>query len=342
MADSTDVLSASGPANAESRAATPSVTAVVVAHRPGSWFEETLDSLVTQDYPRLEIVVVDAAGADGPAPDGDDAGMEPSLDERVRSVAPNASIVDAGDTDGFGAAANTVLETDVDSAFLLVCHDDIRLAPDAVRVLVVEALRSNAGVVGPKLVHWNRPDRLQHVGLQVDRFAAWTDVIEPEELDQEQFDAVTDVFAVPSACMLIRTPLFAAIGGFDPGIDRRGDDVDFCWRAQLAGARVLVVPDAVAAHREELRERTGVDDVRRTRARHQLRTVLVTGGSLRLATTVPLAAALSAAGDRVMFCDRKVGTAQFYMERLLPRAQSHAGAIDASGASLSDFALDWF
>ena len=43
-----------------------------------------------------------------------------------------------------------------------------------------------------------------------------------------------------------------------------------------------------------------------------------------------------------MFCDRKVSTAHFYMERLLPRAQSHAGAIDASGASLSDYALDWF
>ena len=65
-------------------------------------------------------------------------------------------------------------------------------------------------------------------------------------------------------------------------------------------------------------------------------------GGWQLARGALVAAALSAAGDRVMFCDRKVGTAQFYMERVLPRAQSHAGAIDASGASLSDFALDWF
>ena len=43
-----------------------------------------------------------------------------------------------------------------------------------------------------------------------------------------------------------------------------------------------------------------------------------------------------------MFCDRKISTARFYMERLLPRARSHAGAIAASGASLTDFALDWF
>ena len=65
-------------------------------------------------------------------------------------------------------------------------------------------------------------------------------------------------------------------------------------------------------------------------------------GGWQLARGALVAAALSAAGDRVMFCDRKVGTAQFYMERLLPRTQSHASAIDASGASLSYFALDWF
>lgn len=298
MADSTaDPAPVDAPA-AHPRAATPSVTAVVVAHDPGDWFDQTLDSLVTQDYPRLDIVVVDSRGdVDGEVP----------LDERVRAVAPNATIVDAGDTNGFGAAANTILETDVESAFLLVCHDDVLLASDAVRTLVTEALRSNAGIAGPKLVHWERPDRLQHVGLQVDQFAAWDDIIEPDELDQEQYDAVTDVFAVPSACVLVRTSLFATIGGFDPGIDRRGDDVDLCWRAQLAGARVLVVPDAVVRHREDMRARTGVDDIRRTRARHQLRTVLVTGGRFRLMFTLPLLALLSGAEMIIALASGRLG-----------------------------------
>ena len=266
----------------EPRAATPSVTAVVVTHDPGAWFEETLDSIVTQEYPRLDLVVVDGTGGGG-------------LDERVRAVAPNATLIDAADTDGFAAAANTVLETDIESAFLLVCHDDVALASDAVSVLVTEALRSNAGVAGPKLVEWDQPDVLQHVGLVVDQFAVAADVIEPAERDQEQYDRVRDVFAVPSACVLVRASLFASIGGFDPGITRRGDDVDLCWRAQLAGARVLVVPDARVRHRNDLIGRTGVDDIRRTRARHQLRTVLVTGGRMRLLGTIPLLLLLSLA-----------------------------------------------
>ena len=80
----------------EPRAATPSVTAVVVAHDPGDWFDTTLNSIVTQDYPRLDLVVVDGSG-------------DAALAERVRSVAPAATLIDASDTVGIAAAANTEL-----------------------------------------------------------------------------------------------------------------------------------------------------------------------------------------------------------------------------------------
>ncbi len=270
----------------EPRDATPSVLAVMVAHRPGDWFEETLDSFATQDYPRLGLMVVDAAG-------------DPDLAGRVRATIPRATVLDASDTAGFGAAADAVLDTEAEPAFLLICHDDIALASDAVRVMLTESLRSNAGIVGPKLVEWDRPDRLQHVGLEVDRFGVAADVIEPAELDQEQYDFVADFSAVPTACMLVRADLFAQLGGFDPSISFRVDDVDFCWRAMLAGSRVIVAPDAKVRHIEDLVARTGVDDVRRTRARHQLRTVLITASLPSLLLTVVLQILLTA-GEAVL------------------------------------------
>lgn len=254
--------------------------AVVVAHEPGPWFEETLDSLATQDYPRLSVVVIDAAG-------------DPTLGGRVHAALPSASVLDAPDTDGFSSAANAILDTDVAPAFFLLCHDDVALAPDAVRKLVAEALRSNAGITGPKIVDWAHPDRLQHVAYTVDRFAVAADVVEPSELDQEQYDGVADVFAVPSACVLVNSQLFRTLGGFDPGIPHRGEDIDLCWRAQLLGARVMVVPDSRVRHRGDLYGRTGIDDIRRTRARHQLRTVLVNGSRPSLLLTLPLFALLT-------------------------------------------------
>ena len=44
--------------------------------------------------------------------------------------------------------------------------------------------------------------------------------------------------------MLVRRDVFDALGGFDPAFAPHADDVDLCWRAHLAGHRVVVVPQA--------------------------------------------------------------------------------------------------
>ena len=159
------------------------------------------------------------------------------------------------DPGGFGASVAAVVDDAIRAPLLLLCHDDIALEPDAVARLVEELLRSNAGLLGPKLVEWDEPSRLQHVGFSVDRFAFAQPVAEEGELDQEQHDAVNDVFVVPTACVLARADLYRSIGGYDPAITFGGDDVDLCWRAQLAGARVMVVPSAVGRHLERRAER---------------------------------------------------------------------------------------
>ena len=255
--------------------------AVVVAHRPGEWFEETLESLALQDYESLSVVVVDAAGS--------------GLGPRVAAVTEGADVIDAAGVSGFSEAANAVLSAEFSADFLLVCHDDVALASDAVSVLVAEALRSSAGVVGPKIVEWDRPEIIRHAGYDVDRFGVAADRAGAHELDQEQHDGVRDSFALPSAAMLIRTELFVRLGGFDAGMTFRGEDVDFCWRAQMAGARVMFVGGAVARHRGGLVSRTGVDDVRLTQTRHALRAMLVNHGRISLTLFVPLAVLMAVA-----------------------------------------------
>ena len=253
----------------------PTVLAVVVAHEPGDWFVETLESLSLQDYAALGTVVVDAASS--------------GIGALVSEVIGDAAVVDGAGTTGFSQAANAVLDAGIEADFLLVCHDDVALAPDAVSVLVAEALRSNAGIVGPKIVEWDRPEIIQHAGYDVDRFGVPAERVGADELDQEQQDGVSDVFALPSAVLLIRRELFVRLGGFDGGMTFRGEDVDLCWRAQMAGARVMFVGGAVARHREGLVSRTGVDDTRLTETRHALRAMLVNHGRISLTVFLPVA-----------------------------------------------------
>ncbi|MFN8037083.1 MAG: glycosyltransferase [Acidimicrobiia bacterium] len=214
----------------------PPVVAVVATRDPKPGFEATLATLGAQDYPELTVLVVDAGSAQDPT-------------GRVAAVLPHA-FVHRTEPAGFAAAANVALDTVEGASFLLFCHDDVELDPSCVRLLVEEAFRSNAAVLGPKLVPADDPQRLLSVGLAIDRFGVPFSGIEPGEFDQEQHDGVRDVFFVPSAALLVRADLFAEVGGFDVDAFPGAEDLDLCWRARLVGGRVLVVPDARAAHRE--------------------------------------------------------------------------------------------
>ncbi len=254
----------------------PAVVVVVVTHEGGPWFEESLASIAGQDYPNMSVLVIDAAGATEALP-------------RVAEVMPSAYVRRLDTNPGFGAATNEVLSMVEGAPYLLLCHDDVLLEPDVVRLLVEEAYRSNAGIVGPKLVAWGAPDRLLQVGLSVDKTGVASSHVDRGELDQEQHDSVRDVFVVPGACTLVRADLFHMLGGYDPAIDFLGEDLDLCWRAHVAGARVLVVPDARAQHQEALASRRPVDDRRRLQARHRLRTMLSVYGLAHLLRVLPQA-----------------------------------------------------
>lgn len=259
----------------------PPVVAVVVVHDPGPWFDVTLEALSAQDYPNLRMLflLTDGAGHD-PEASGESSPAD-DLEARIKRHMPSAFVRSLGSNVGFGGAANEVLRlVDGTNGLFLICHDDVAPAPEALRLLVEELYRSNAGAVGPKFVDWDDPGVLVCVGLGMDRFGEIDPIIEPGEVDQEQHDGVRDVFVLPSAYFLVRADLFRTLGGFDPSIDFYGEDAELCWRIHHSGARVIVAPSATVRHRGRLAERRPDLPHGRRRARHRMRSVAtLTGGS---------------------------------------------------------------
>lgn len=221
----------------------------MVVHEPGDWLTESLRGLADQDYPGLQMLLLLTGTSETP-------GARATLD-LIESTVPTAVVRFLGANPGYAAACNTVLNlVQGDSGFFCFLHDDVALAPDAVTRLVEEIYRSNAGVVGPKLVHWDNAAMIQSVGSAADRFGVELPYADDGELDQEQHDAVQDVFVLATSCLMVRADLFRTLGGFAADIHSSGVDLDFCWRAHATGARVVIVPSAVARHREAMGERS--------------------------------------------------------------------------------------
>jgi GT2 family glycosyltransferase len=242
----------------------PPVVAVVVTSGEGPLLAETIASLAAQDYPALSVLVLDNASPVDPTP-------------RIAEALPSAFVRRLPEDLGFAAAANETLQAVEGATFLLFCHDDVALDKDALSVMVEEAYRSNAAIVGPKLVDYERPEVLIEVGMSVDHYGVPFSGIEPNEIDQEQHDGVRDVFFVSHATMLVRADLFREFGGFDPATWPGADDIDLCWRARLAGARVLVAP----ASRVRRKQATARDE-RNTRRQSPARARAVTRSRVRV------------------------------------------------------------
>ena len=256
----------------------PPVVASMVVYRPGPWFVESLQALAAQTYPQLQTLFL-VVGTH----DGDGEGIDTDLTELIHSVLPQAVVRHIEGNPGFGLVSNEVARlVDGEGGFFCLMHDDVALEPEAIERLIEETYRSNAGLVGPKLVEWDDPTILQSVGLNVDRIGEVEPLIGDNEKDQEQHDSVRDVFALSSACLLIRSDLFRELGGFNRQIDFFGEELDLCWRAHLSGARVLIVPAAKARHRNGIDSRATNVERTSAQARNRVRTVVTLSGGLQL------------------------------------------------------------
>ena len=258
----------------------PLVVTAMVVHQPGTWFDEVLAGLASQDYPNISNVFFLTTTVSDSGVDTSEANL---LSTRITDTLPNSVVRIVEGNPGFGRLINELQRVvEGDGGLFCIMHDDVVLNPNTVRTLVQELFISNAAVVGPKLLQWEKTTILQSVGFGIDRCGEVDPFIEQNERDQEQHDSVRDVFFVSSACMLVRSDLFRELNGFNQDISFFGEDLDFCWRAHLSGARVLVSPTAVARHLNSFETRSPHLVSRASVARNRARTVAALTSRWRL------------------------------------------------------------
>lgn len=272
------------------------VTAVIVSHDGARWLPDALAGLLGQERPVQNAVAADTGSADDSARLVTDAlgadrvlhlARRTGFGQAVEEAARTAGVLTPDDLpylkrpSGWDPVTRTWRDDAYDmpelphgepEQWLWLLHDDCAPEADALAQLlrVVEnerELGKEVAIIGPKLRGWYDRRQLLEVGVTIAHSGRrWTG-LDRREQDQGQHDHVRPVLAVSTAGMLIRRDVFEELGGFDRRLPLMRDDIDLCWRAQAAGHRVLVAPEAVVRHAEaSSRERRTVDCVGRTSA----------------------------------------------------------------------------
>ncbi len=68
------------------------------------------------------------------------------------------------------------------------------------------------------------------------------------ETDRGQYDEPAEVFWATGAALMVRTEAYNALGGLDPQFFAHMEEIDLCWRMQLAGWKIAAVPQGVVYH----------------------------------------------------------------------------------------------
>ena len=228
------------------------VSAIIVSHDGQAWLPESVAALTSQTRPLDYIVAVDTASKD-------------ATQQLLKSA--RIPIIEADRKTGFGEAVAMGVDSLSPSSaetieWIWLIHDDCAPSPTALEYLLqaVEG-RPQVAMVGPKLLGWHDRTHLLEAGISIaGNGARWTG-LEPLEYDQGQHDGINDVLSVSTAGALIRRDIFEEIGGFDKNLALFRDDVDFGWRARVAGHTVIAATDAVVFHAQAAASERRIVDV---------------------------------------------------------------------------------
>ena len=223
-------------------------TAIVILNWNGKrYLERFLPGLVesighgTGTSADNQVIIADNASEDGSI-------------EWIRKNFPQIRIIEFDRNYGFTGGYNRALAR-IDAQYYLLINSDIEIS-DGWLAPLEEYIDTHplCGACAPKLHSWQKRDMFEYAGAAggcIDRYGypfCRGRVLDWTEKDFGQYDEPQNVLWVSGACMLVRADLFRKLGGFDERFFAHQEEIDLCWRIQLEGYMVTVVPDSVVYH----------------------------------------------------------------------------------------------
>src|SRR5436190_4369569 len=226
--------------------ARPTVSVAIVSWNTRELLARCLNSLEADvEAGRAEVHVVDNASSDGSA-------------TMVREQFPWAHVTDSPENIGFGRAINLVARSAA-APWLAISNADVALRPGALaRLLAAGEADSRAGIVAPRLI---LPDGSTQHSVFAFPTVPFTAILNSGAFHLSRklsdrlmlrgywdADRARRVEWAVGAFLVVRRPVWDAVGGFDERQWMSAEDLDLGWRVHEAGWCTRYEPAAVVDH----------------------------------------------------------------------------------------------
>ncbi len=219
----------------------PLVSIVILNYNGAGYLAKFLPSVLATQYENFEVVVADNGSSDNSI-------------ELLKEKFPSVKIITNPTNEGFAGGYNWALQK-VEANYFVLLNSDVAVDPNWIQPMV-DLLESNKtiGACQPKILSYNNQELFEYAGAS----GGWIDafgypfsrgrVFDVCEKDEKQYDTAAPIFWATGACMMIRSELFHKMKGFDASFFAHQEEIDLCWRMQLAGYAVFACPQAYVFH----------------------------------------------------------------------------------------------
>ena len=218
-------------------------TAVVILnYNTRNYLEQFLPGLVASCQGLdAQVIVADNASAD-------------SSVELMKSQFPEVPLIVLEKNYGFTGGYNRALQM-IEADYYVLINSDIEVPQGWLQPLV-EWMDSHpdCGACGPKLLSWHQRDTFEYAGAAgglLDRYGypfCRGRIMQKVEKDHGQYDQPADVLWCSGACLMVRSSVWKDLGGLDDRFFAHMEEIDLCWRMQLRGWKVTMVPASFVYH----------------------------------------------------------------------------------------------
>ena len=172
----------------------------------------------------------------------------------MKEVFPQIRTIEFEKNFGFTGGYNKAFGK-IDCEYFVLINSDIEVTDGWLRPLV-DWMDSHpeCGACAPKLHSWQDREKFEYAGAAggyMDKFGypfCRGRVMKRLETDRGQYDSPADVFWATGACLMVRSSVYRKLGGLDERFFAHMEEIDLCWRMQLEGWKVTVVPQSVVYH----------------------------------------------------------------------------------------------
>ena len=211
---------------------------VILTFNSIRFIEDCLNSIFSQTYSDIEVIVVDNGSQDGTV-------------ELIKKKFLKIILVENNKNLGACMARNIGIKK-TSGEWVLTLDCDVVLKNDFLEKIVgfAGASEQTMGMFQPKILQWDK-ETIFSCGVHLSNFRRFHDIGRGAR-DDGRFNKGGEIFGACSAAALYKRDLLEDIKDVNGYFDKRFfflvEDVDLAWRAQKKGWKAMFFPEAICYH----------------------------------------------------------------------------------------------